>query len=69
MNAEALRKAMDLARQGGSSAEQGTGVPEGAAGYRCPNCGASIAEGADVSPSGDVKCDHCRRWFNIHRQG
>ncbi|AMV21047.1 hypothetical protein [Planctomyces sp. SH-PL14] len=71
MNAEALRKAMDLVRQGGPPTEPGTGVgaSQGAAGYRCPNCGASIAEGADVSPSGDVKCDHCRRWFNIHRQG
>lgn len=71
MDAEVLRKVMDLARQGRPPAGQGTevGAGEGATGYRCPNCGASIAEGGDVSPSGDVKCDHCRRWFNIHRQG
>lgn len=35
-------------------------------GYKCPNCGAALSEGADVSPSGDAKCDYCRTWFNIH---
>ncbi len=35
-------------------------------GYDCPNCGASLGDGAEVSPSGDVKCDYCKRWFNIH---
>lgn len=35
-------------------------------GYKCPNCGAALSENADVSPSGDVKCDYCRTWFNIH---
>jgi hypothetical protein len=36
-------------------------------GYTCPACGAPLAEEADVSPQGDVKCAHCGRWFNIHR--
>jgi hypothetical protein len=34
--------------------------------YVCPACGAPLAERADVSPKGDVKCGHCGRWFNIH---
>lgn len=35
-------------------------------GYDCPNCGASLGEDCDVSPSGDAKCNYCKRWFNIH---
>jgi hypothetical protein len=38
-------------------------------GYSCPNCGAALGAGAEVSPSGDVKCAFCGRWFNIHRSG
>ena len=34
--------------------------------YECDNCGAGIEDGDDVSPSGDVKCKHCKKWFNIH---
>lgn len=34
--------------------------------YSCPNCGSDLGEKADVSPSGDAKCEYCRRWFNIH---
>ncbi len=36
-------------------------------GYTCPNCGGGLQSDADVSPSGDVKCTFCDRWFNIHR--
>jgi hypothetical protein len=32
----------------------------------CTTCNAPLGEGADVSPSGDVKCTYCQRWFNIH---
>ncbi|HYE17248.1 MAG TPA: hypothetical protein VEA69_02330 [Tepidisphaeraceae bacterium] len=38
-------------------------------GYSCPHCAAPLGAGADVSPSGDVKCTFCGRWFNVHRQG
>lgn len=34
--------------------------------YSCPRCGAPLAENADVSPHGDVKCSHCGGWFNVH---
>ena len=36
--------------------------------YVCPNCGAALGEKVDVSPMGDVKCAHCGRWFNVHKQ-
>lgn len=32
---------------------------------KCPNCGSSPSQ-AEVSPHGDVKCDHCSRWYNVH---
>lgn len=32
---------------------------------KCPNCGSSPQTG-EVSPHGDVKCDHCSRWYNVH---
>lgn len=32
---------------------------------KCPNCGSSPGT-AEVSPHGDVKCDHCARWYNVH---
>lgn len=38
-------------------------------GYECPNCAASLGTDADVSPSGDVRCGYCDRWFNIHSEG
>lgn len=39
---------------------------QGAVQLTCTNCGAALGEGADVSPSGDVRCTYCQRWFNIH---
>lgn len=35
--------------------------------YACTHCGAPLADGAEVSPHGDVKCTYCNAWFNIHR--
>ena len=49
---------------GGTDSEKSPGETN----YGCPNCGAELGDGAEVSPSGDVKCDYCKRWFNIHRQ-
>ncbi len=48
----------------GNSAEQAS-APSATGGYQCPNCGAGLGN-EDVSPSGDVKCGYCSRWFNIH---
>ena len=42
------------------------GTLQGPTQLACPNCGAALGEGADVSPSGDVKCTYCQRWFNVH---
>ena len=35
--------------------------------YICPNCGANVGD-ADVSPSGDIRCEYCNEWWNIHRE-
>jgi len=51
-------------RQNGPTDETSSGEGN----YGCPNCGAELGDGAEVSPSGDVKCAYCKRWFNIHRQ-
>ena len=39
------------------------------AGYRCPHCAAGLGPAQEVSPSGDVKCGYCSKWWNIHRAG
>ena len=33
--------------------------------YKCPHCSGGI-ENQEVSPSGDVKCEYCGKWYNIH---
>lgn len=33
---------------------------------QCPNCAAPRGE-AEISPSGDVKCEHCDAWYNIYQ--
>jgi len=37
-------------------------------GYKCPSCGAGLGQ-QEVSPSGDVKCTYCQKWWNIHATG
>lgn len=32
----------------------------------CPNCSAPVGN-AEISPSGDVKCLHCKNWYNVRR--
>lgn len=53
----------------GSSSSRTTETEKPKVGYDCPNCGAALGKEADVSPSGDVKCGYCERWFNIHSEG
>jgi hypothetical protein len=43
--------------------------PPSQSAYACPRCGAPLADGADVSPHGDVKCTYCNCWFNVHNEG
>lgn len=31
---------------------------------RCPSCDSVITDKDLISPSGDVRCDHCSTWFN-----
>lgn len=45
------------------------GAPPAPAGYRCPHCAAGLGAQQEVSPSGDVKCGYCNKWWNIHRAG
>ncbi len=53
--------------QNGPARSRSTGeAQDGERGYACTNCGASLSAKAEVSPSGDVKCSYCERWFNIH---
>jgi hypothetical protein len=51
----------------GGPPERQSGGPANPSGYVCPHCGAPLGKGAEVSPSGDVKCTYCSTWFNIHR--
>ncbi len=43
------------------------GVRRDPTGYRCPHCGAGLGTSQEVSPSGDVKCNYCQKWWNIHQ--
>ncbi len=58
----ALQKQVDETR---TIPPLGTGTPVAPGKLKCPNCGSSPGT-AEVSPHGDVKCDHCSRWYNVH---
>jgi hypothetical protein len=49
--------------------ETADGAKASPAGYRCPHCAAGLGAQQEVSPSGDVKCGYCNKWWNIHRPG
>ncbi|NQV25172.1 MAG: hypothetical protein HQ518_12480 [Rhodopirellula sp.] len=66
---EAAKSLADSQRTAGSSSTQSSEAVKPKVGYDCPNCGAALGKEADVSPSGDVKCGYCERWFNIHSVG
>lgn len=69
MSAETLQKLMKAQQKGLLDAEQRGSMrstsPLTPGKLKCPNCGASPQTG-EVSPHGDVKCDHCSRWYNVH---
>lgn len=54
-----------LRESSASSAKTAT-TAKSSTGYICPSCNAPLGDKSDVSPSGDAKCAHCGRWFNIH---
>ena len=33
--------------------------------FKCEHCGATQEGPMDVSPSGDVRCAYCDKWFNV----
>lgn len=66
-SASLLEAMRELERHRSESSSAAAGTPGTA--FSCPNCGSSLGDEVDVSPNGDVKCEHCRRWFNIHRRG
>ena len=58
----ALQKQVDAAA---NTDAVSTTTPPQPGKLKCPNCGSSPGA-AEVSPHGDVKCDHCSRWYNVH---
>lgn len=60
----ALRKGNSLAVP---NIDRGVSSEKKVGGYDCPSCGANVGD-AEVSPSGDIKCQYCNEWWNIHRR-
>jgi DNA-directed RNA polymerase subunit RPC12/RpoP len=62
------RAGSSISNASGSAVERQNRGERGASskpGYACPRCGAPLADEADVSPHGDVKCTYCNAWFNV----
>ena len=32
---------------------------------QCDHCGAKLSDASEISPHGDVKCEYCKKWFNV----
>lgn len=62
---ERLKALQDQLREAGLTETSSTGGPPQPGKLKCPNCGSSPGQ-TEVSPHGDVKCDHCSRWYNVH---
>ncbi|MBL4885595.1 MAG: hypothetical protein JKY95_13815 [Planctomycetaceae bacterium] len=45
--------------------DQTAGKPGPPTQLACPSCGAPRSS-EEASPSGDVKCAHCQRWYNMY---
>ncbi len=60
-----LKALRDELREAGLTETPVTSEPPQPGKLKCPNCGSSPGK-AEVSPHGDVKCDHCSRWYNVH---
>ena len=62
---ERLKALQEELREAGLTASPPASEPPQPGKLKCPNCGSSPGQ-AEVSPHGDVKCDHCSRWYNVH---
>ena len=62
--AEQLKTLRDELRETDLAETASTPLPQPGK-LKCPNCGSSPGT-AEVSPHGDLKCDHCSRWYNVH---
>ena len=60
-----LKSLQDEMQEAGLTQPPVAGEPPLPGKLKCPNCGSSPGT-AEVSPHGDVKCDHCSRWYNVH---
>jgi hypothetical protein len=63
--AERLKAMQDELREAGLTDTPVASKSPHSGKLKCPNCGSSPGT-AEVSPHGDVKCDHCSRWYNVH---
>ncbi len=59
----------EIVAEVGAGPDTVDGAKPAPAGYRCPHCAAGLGPQQEVSPSGDVKCGYCNKWWNIHRAG
>ena len=62
---ESLKALQDEMQKAGLTQHSVANDPPQPGKLKCPNCGSSPGA-AEVSPHGDVKCDHCSRWYNVH---
>ena len=62
---EHVQDLKDQLRESGQVDDPPARTPPTPGKLKCPNCGSSPSQ-AEVSPHGDVKCDHCSRWYNVH---
>ena len=62
---ERLKALQEELREAGHTETPAANEPPARGKLKCPNCGSSPGQ-AEVSPHGDVKCDHCSRWYNVH---
>ncbi len=61
-----VKRSVNAAYESATDEENSETIQASPANYKCPQCGAPIESGSDVSPHGDARCGFCDSWFNIH---